>query len=67
MKNLRSRTVRLKNAIVILHEYSAGTAILHIDGTSEDGDHAAIWVNLDELDDLANMLRDFAAASKEPV
>lgn len=49
-----SYTWRIVNAIVTLHGFSAGTAILNITSTKEHGNHVSIWVSPEELKQIAN-------------
>lgn len=59
IEEVKSQTIRLKNAIVTIHGWSAGTAILTIGSTREPENHAQIWVGYDELEGLSDMLRKF--------
>lgn len=58
---VKCHTFRLVNAFVTIHEFSAGTAILNIVSKKEPMNRASIWVDLAELDGLA----EFIAKSKE--
>lgn len=58
MKEMRSRTFRLKNAVVTIHGFAADSAILNISTTNDNPSHAAVWVSAEELIDLGQAFAD---------
>lgn len=54
-----SRTFKLKNALVTIHGWSAGTAILNVTSTKEPT-HISVWVSPPELRDLAKAFEEIA-------
>lgn len=59
MKKIESKALKLANAVVLVHEWSAGTAILSVTGTKEPWQHTAIWVNEDEVTAVVELLQDW--------
>jgi hypothetical protein len=57
VEEVKSRTIKLKNAMVTVHGYSSGTVVFNMTSRKEDCQHAAIWINTDELNDLSDLLR----------
>lgn len=56
MVELQSRTIKTKNALITVHGYSAGTVILNVTSCDDVSNHAAIWLNLNELADISELL-----------
>lgn len=53
MEEKSSRTWKTKNALVTVHGFSAGTAILNIQVfTGDSPNRAAVWMSPEELRDL---------------
>ena len=62
MSEVNSQSWKLRNAIVTIHDFSAGTAILNITVTTgPTPSHAAVWVSPTELRELASAFNNYAA------
>lgn len=67
-KEVLSKSYRLNNAVVTLHAFSAGTGVLNItatEGTCPEMNRCSIWVNTNEMDELADALKGFKQLMKE--
>lgn len=65
MKEVKSRTLKLKSAYVTLHEHSAGTSILNVTLAAQPG-HVAFWIgDMDEIHALIRFLQGYRPALTE--
>jgi hypothetical protein len=60
-EQVKSRTLRIANAYVTIHEHSAGTAILNVTlRTGQTGGHVAVWIDdIADVEALVQLLREW--------
>ena len=62
MAEIDSKAIKLKNAVIVIHGWSAGTAILNVtatEGSCPEANHASIWIDDDEIESVVALLRSY--------